>query len=96
MQVNHHADLSQAPTATRLVYLLWSSFLEGAPLCSAQAQPFCFSPTGSWLWGPVVTLQDCLAAFFARDELKGMIQAPLSENEMRITLMLPAWWGGVK
>uniref|UniRef100_A0A3B3SBB5 Ubiquitin carboxyl-terminal hydrolase 33 n=1 Tax=Paramormyrops kingsleyae TaxID=1676925 RepID=A0A3B3SBB5_9TELE len=23
-----------------------------------------------WLWGPVVTLQDCLAAFFARDELK--------------------------
>ncbi|XP_051989437.1 LOW QUALITY PROTEIN: ubiquitin carboxyl-terminal hydrolase 33 [Xyrauchen texanus] len=25
----------------------------------------------SWLWGPVVTLQDCLAAFFARDELKG-------------------------
>ncbi|MEQ2202263.1 hypothetical protein XENOCAPTIV_000338, partial [Xenoophorus captivus] len=26
----------------------------------------------SWFWGPVVTLQDCLAAFFARDELKGM------------------------
>jgi len=25
----------------------------------------------SWFWGPVVTLQDCLAAFFARDELKG-------------------------
>uniref|UniRef100_A0A3B4YH77 Ubiquitin carboxyl-terminal hydrolase n=1 Tax=Seriola lalandi dorsalis TaxID=1841481 RepID=A0A3B4YH77_SERLL len=24
-----------------------------------------------WFWGPVVTLQDCLAAFFARDELKG-------------------------
>ncbi|KAI5612618.1 ubiquitin carboxyl-terminal hydrolase 33, partial [Silurus asotus] len=27
--------------------------------------------TCSWFWGPVVTLQDCLAAFFARDELKG-------------------------
>ncbi|XP_056388601.1 ubiquitin carboxyl-terminal hydrolase 33 isoform X2 [Hyla sarda] len=25
----------------------------------------------SWFWGPTVTLQDCLAAFFARDELKG-------------------------
>ncbi|KAI4810092.1 hypothetical protein KUCAC02_018942, partial [Chaenocephalus aceratus] len=25
----------------------------------------------SWFWGPVVTLQDCLAAFFARDERKG-------------------------
>uniref|UniRef100_A0A4W3IIR9 Ubiquitin carboxyl-terminal hydrolase 33 n=1 Tax=Callorhinchus milii TaxID=7868 RepID=A0A4W3IIR9_CALMI len=25
----------------------------------------------SWFWGPVVSLQDCLAAFFARDELKG-------------------------
>uniref|UniRef100_A0A8C7HQN4 Ubiquitin carboxyl-terminal hydrolase 33 n=1 Tax=Oncorhynchus kisutch TaxID=8019 RepID=A0A8C7HQN4_ONCKI len=25
----------------------------------------------SWFWGPVVTLQDCLTAFFARDELKG-------------------------
>uniref|UniRef100_A0A4W3I0Q8 Ubiquitin carboxyl-terminal hydrolase 33 n=1 Tax=Callorhinchus milii TaxID=7868 RepID=A0A4W3I0Q8_CALMI len=24
-----------------------------------------------WFWGPVVSLQDCLAAFFARDELKG-------------------------
>lgn len=25
----------------------------------------------SWFWGPVVTLEDCLAAFFAADELKG-------------------------
>uniref|UniRef100_A0AAQ5Y766 Ubiquitin carboxyl-terminal hydrolase 33 n=1 Tax=Amphiprion ocellaris TaxID=80972 RepID=A0AAQ5Y766_AMPOC len=30
----------------------------------------CASPR-LWFWGPVVTLQDCLAAFFARDELKG-------------------------
>uniref|UniRef100_A0A3B4F5B0 Ubiquitin carboxyl-terminal hydrolase n=1 Tax=Pundamilia nyererei TaxID=303518 RepID=A0A3B4F5B0_9CICH len=28
----------------------------------------------SWFWGPVVTLQDCLAAFFARDELKGKLR----------------------
>uniref|UniRef100_T1J2D1 Ubiquitin carboxyl-terminal hydrolase n=1 Tax=Strigamia maritima TaxID=126957 RepID=T1J2D1_STRMM len=25
----------------------------------------------SWLWGPIVSLQDCLAAFFSADELKG-------------------------
>uniref|UniRef100_A0A7N9AN37 Ubiquitin carboxyl-terminal hydrolase n=1 Tax=Mastacembelus armatus TaxID=205130 RepID=A0A7N9AN37_9TELE len=25
----------------------------------------------SWFWGPMVTLEDCLAAFFAADELKG-------------------------
>ncbi|TRY77696.1 hypothetical protein DNTS_018891 [Danionella cerebrum] len=30
-----------------------------------------FNSPFSWFWGPVVTLQDCLAAFFARDELKG-------------------------
>nr|XP_045006567.1 ubiquitin carboxyl-terminal hydrolase 20 [Jaculus jaculus]XP_045006572.1 ubiquitin carboxyl-terminal hydrolase 20 [Jaculus jaculus]XP_045006573.1 ubiquitin carboxyl-terminal hydrolase 20 [Jaculus jaculus] len=32
---------------------------------------FVVSCTPSWLWGPVVTLEDCLAAFFAADELKG-------------------------
>uniref|UniRef100_A0A668ADB9 Ubiquitin carboxyl-terminal hydrolase n=1 Tax=Myripristis murdjan TaxID=586833 RepID=A0A668ADB9_9TELE len=31
-------------------------------------------PIFSWFWGPVVTLQDCLAAFFARDELKGELR----------------------
>ncbi|XP_074655920.1 ubiquitin carboxyl-terminal hydrolase 20-like [Tubulanus polymorphus] len=25
----------------------------------------------SWFWGPTITLQDCLAAFFSADELKG-------------------------
>lgn len=25
----------------------------------------------SWFWGPVITLSDCLAAFFSADELKG-------------------------
>ncbi|XP_064649642.1 ubiquitin carboxyl-terminal hydrolase 20-like [Lineus longissimus] len=25
----------------------------------------------SWFWGPLITLQDCLAAFFSADELKG-------------------------
>uniref|UniRef100_A0A4W3HZX6 Ubiquitin carboxyl-terminal hydrolase 33 n=1 Tax=Callorhinchus milii TaxID=7868 RepID=A0A4W3HZX6_CALMI len=29
----------------------------------------------SWFWGPVVSLQDCLAAFFARDELKVSLSA---------------------
>ncbi|XP_061406309.1 ubiquitin carboxyl-terminal hydrolase 20-like isoform X7 [Lethenteron reissneri] len=32
---------------------------------------FVVSCVPSWFWGPVVTLQDCLAAFFAADELKG-------------------------
>ncbi|XP_058528114.1 ubiquitin carboxyl-terminal hydrolase 20 isoform X2 [Ochotona princeps] len=32
---------------------------------------FLVSCTPSWFWGPVVTLEDCLAAFFAADELKG-------------------------
>ncbi|XP_060266995.1 ubiquitin carboxyl-terminal hydrolase 33 isoform X6 [Ovis aries] len=32
---------------------------------------FVVSCVPSWFWGPIVTLQDCLAAFFARDELKG-------------------------
>ncbi|UYV84077.1 USP20, partial [Cordylochernes scorpioides] len=25
----------------------------------------------SWFWGPIISLQDCLAAFFSADELKG-------------------------
>ncbi|EPQ06420.1 Ubiquitin carboxyl-terminal hydrolase 20 [Myotis brandtii] len=32
---------------------------------------FVVSCTPSWFWGPVITLEDCLAAFFAADELKG-------------------------
>ncbi|XP_005625298.1 ubiquitin carboxyl-terminal hydrolase 20 [Canis lupus familiaris] len=32
---------------------------------------FLVSCTPSWFWGPVVTLEDCLAAFFVADELKG-------------------------
>ncbi|XP_023371922.1 ubiquitin carboxyl-terminal hydrolase 20 isoform X3 [Otolemur garnettii] len=32
---------------------------------------FVVSCTPSWFWGPVVTLEDCLTAFFAADELKG-------------------------
>lgn len=43
---------------------------------STPATPFCLhrfvvSCTPSWFWGPVITLEDCLAAFFAADELKG-------------------------
>lgn len=37
------------------------------------------SCTPSWFWGPVVTLEDCLAAFFAADELKG--EWPGCQNE---------------
>uniref|UniRef100_A0AAZ3Q2E0 Ubiquitin carboxyl-terminal hydrolase n=1 Tax=Oncorhynchus tshawytscha TaxID=74940 RepID=A0AAZ3Q2E0_ONCTS len=38
----------------------------------------------SWWWGPVVTLQDCLAAFFTRDELKGdnMYSCEKCKNEL--------------
>ncbi|XP_015222450.2 ubiquitin carboxyl-terminal hydrolase 20 isoform X1 [Lepisosteus oculatus] len=32
---------------------------------------FVVSCIPNWFWGPVVTLEDCLAAFFAADELKG-------------------------
>lgn len=44
------------------------------PFCGRtldKFKPLCFFSIPSWFWGPVVTLQDCLAAFFARDELKG-------------------------
>ena len=37
----------------------------------AEVCRFVVSCTPSWFWGPVVTLEDCLAAFFAADELKG-------------------------
>lgn len=30
-----------------------------------------FRQLPSWLWGPVIRLQDCLAAFFSADDLKG-------------------------
>ncbi|KAL3041968.1 hypothetical protein OYC64_020021 [Pagothenia borchgrevinki] len=32
---------------------------------------FVVSCIPTWFWGPMVTLEDCLAAFFAADELKG-------------------------
>ena len=31
----------------------------------------CAMLLNSWFWGPVITLQDCLAAFFSADDLKG-------------------------
>lgn len=33
---------------------------------------FVVSCIPTWFWGPMVTLEDCLAAFFAADELKGL------------------------
>lgn len=35
----------------------------------------------SWFWGPVVTLEDCLAAFFAADELKGEFASVVSDSQ---------------
>lgn len=44
----------------------------GSTLPPAFCLPrFLVSCTPSWFWGPVVTLEDCLAAFFVADELKG-------------------------
>ncbi|XP_077592966.1 ubiquitin carboxyl-terminal hydrolase 20 [Stigmatopora nigra] len=43
----------------------WISFLVDS------IRRFVVSCIPTWFWGPVVTLEDCLAAFFAADELKG-------------------------
>ena len=40
-------------------------------LCIIPLNRFVVSCIPSWFWGPMVTLEDCLAAFFAADELKG-------------------------
>lgn len=63
------------------------------------------SCTPSWFWGPVVTLEDCLAAFFAADELKGewtglergwggwvSIQFKVSGTQSQC--LTPAYWAG--
>uniref|UniRef100_A0A8B9H9D6 Ubiquitin carboxyl-terminal hydrolase n=1 Tax=Astyanax mexicanus TaxID=7994 RepID=A0A8B9H9D6_ASTMX len=46
------------------------TLLKFHPLTTLKETPTCLD----WFWGPVVTLQDCLAAFFARDELKGKLR----------------------
>ncbi|XP_062410304.1 ubiquitin carboxyl-terminal hydrolase 20 isoform X1 [Sardina pilchardus] len=43
----------------------WISFIMDS------IRKFVVSCIPSWFWGPMVTLEDCLAAFFAADELKG-------------------------
>ncbi|TRY59534.1 hypothetical protein DNTS_012229 [Danionella cerebrum] len=43
----------------------WISFI------MESIRRFVVSCIPSWFWGPMVTLEDCLAAFFAADELKG-------------------------
>lgn len=42
---------------------------------------FVVSCIPSWFWGPVVTLEDCLAAFFAADELKGEFASVGSDSQ---------------
>ncbi|CAL8278672.1 unnamed protein product [Merluccius merluccius] len=41
------------------------------PYIMDSIRRFVVSCTPTWFWGPMVTLEDCLAAFFAADELKG-------------------------
>lgn len=43
----------------------WISFIMDS------IRKFVVSCIPTWFWGPMVTLEDCLAAFFAADELKG-------------------------
>uniref|UniRef100_A0A671PY29 Ubiquitin carboxyl-terminal hydrolase n=1 Tax=Sinocyclocheilus anshuiensis TaxID=1608454 RepID=A0A671PY29_9TELE len=47
---------------------------------------FVVSCIPSWFWGPMVMLEDCLAAFFAADELKGKhIMFDIRWKKMNIT-----------
>ncbi|KAL6096626.1 usp20 [Pungitius sinensis] len=41
------------------------------PFIMDSIRRFVVSCIPNWFWGPMVTLEDCLAAFFAADELKG-------------------------
>ncbi|KAM9790252.1 ubiquitin carboxyl-terminal hydrolase 33 isoform X1 [Syngnathus typhle] len=64
-------DLAKLHSATHQ-----TSLVKAAGSCGEAYAPqgwiaFVMEYIKSWFWGPVVTLQDCLAAFFARDELKG-------------------------
>uniref|UniRef100_A0A8C5PVE3 Ubiquitin carboxyl-terminal hydrolase n=1 Tax=Leptobrachium leishanense TaxID=445787 RepID=A0A8C5PVE3_9ANUR len=49
---------------------------------------FVVSCIPTWFWGPVVTLEDCLAAFFAADELKGK-RCAVATNTYCKVLRLP-------
>uniref|UniRef100_I3M629 Ubiquitin carboxyl-terminal hydrolase n=1 Tax=Ictidomys tridecemlineatus TaxID=43179 RepID=I3M629_ICTTR len=64
-----HAKLSSSPPRASPVRMGPSYVLKKAQALSTGR--FVVSCTPSWFWGPVVTLEDCLAAFFAADELKG-------------------------
>ncbi|XP_034047432.1 ubiquitin carboxyl-terminal hydrolase 20 [Thalassophryne amazonica] len=44
---------------------------------------FVVSCIPSWFWGPMVTLEDCIAAFFAADELKGKLYSSKSCLRLR-------------
>ncbi|ELT95284.1 hypothetical protein CAPTEDRAFT_97991, partial [Capitella teleta] len=61
IQVNH----SHAPSSTHKGTCGEVSLNQGGLLS------WLFSWMKNWLWGPVIGLQDCLAAFFSEDELKG-------------------------
>ncbi|KAL7980871.1 hypothetical protein Chor_002025 [Crotalus horridus] len=71
----HHdmyAKLSNPPHSSP-VRLGASYVLKKASSSASPVTEFVVSCIPSWFWGPVVTLEDCLAAFFAADELKGVL-----------------------
>ncbi|KAJ3605058.1 hypothetical protein NHX12_027108 [Muraenolepis orangiensis] len=67
-----HSSIHQnLPAKTQGVGLDSSGSQGWIPYIMDSIRRFVVSCTPTWLWGPMVTLEDCLAAFFAADELKG-------------------------
>lgn len=76
----YQAQLKQGFEYMYMYHLYKSSNINVITRTSARffsmASSFCMnrfvvSCIPTWFWGPMVTLEDCLAAFFAADELKG-------------------------
>ena len=45
----------------------------------------------SWFWGPVITLQDCLGAFFSADDLKGDNMYSCEKCKKSVWLVVELW-----
>lgn len=66
-----HQEVCVCNIITMIIYI-FTQGISSSLFCSFSSKCTHVSVSVfSWFWGPVVTLQDCLAAFFARDELKG-------------------------
>lgn len=63
-----------------IIHLASSSFIYNSSSYCPLFCRFVVSCIPSWFWGPVVTLEDCLAAFFAADELKGEFSSVGSDS----------------